>query len=78
MLLFLLFFSSKRNVRTENFNSCLTKKIYIKKYINFFLSIQVILETSRLATVVNGVLRKTTQDVDLNGIYVQQTHKFIK
>ncbi|KAJ8544910.1 hypothetical protein K7X08_017493 [Anisodus acutangulus] len=27
----------------------------------------VILETSRLATVVNGVLRKTTQDMELNG-----------
>jgi len=32
----------------------------------FFL-MQVILETSRLATVVNGVLRKTTRDVELSG-----------
>lgn len=29
--------------------------------------IQVIFETSRLATIVNGVLRKTTQDMELNG-----------
>lgn len=31
----------------------------------FFM--QVIIETSRLATVVNGVLRKTTQDMELSG-----------
>uniref|UniRef100_A0A2N9EUE7 Cytochrome P450 n=1 Tax=Fagus sylvatica TaxID=28930 RepID=A0A2N9EUE7_FAGSY len=37
----------------------------------------VILETSRLATVVNGVLRKTTQDVELNGMLTQQTYNFI-
>ncbi|KAK4347817.1 hypothetical protein RND71_034156 [Anisodus tanguticus] len=30
----------------------------------------VILETSRLATVVNGVLRKTTQDMELNGYII--------
>lgn len=30
--------------------------------------VQVILETSRLATVVNGLLRKTTQDIELNGM----------
>ncbi|XP_062150209.1 cytochrome P450 85A-like [Alnus glutinosa] len=30
----------------------------------------VILETSRLATVVNGVLRKTTQDAELNGFII--------
>ncbi|KAL0003643.1 hypothetical protein SO802_011204 [Lithocarpus litseifolius] len=30
----------------------------------------VILETSRLATVVNGVLRKTTQDLELNGFFI--------
>uniref|UniRef100_A0A7N2LC83 Uncharacterized protein n=1 Tax=Quercus lobata TaxID=97700 RepID=A0A7N2LC83_QUELO len=29
----------------------------------------VILETSRLATIVNGLLRKTTQDVELNGMF---------
>ena len=29
--------------------------------------VQVIFETSRLATVVNGVLRKTTKDVELKG-----------
>lgn len=28
---------------------------------------QVIFETSRLATIVNGVLRKTTHDMELNG-----------
>jgi cytochrome P450 len=28
---------------------------------------QVIYETQRLATVVNGLLRKTTQDVEMNG-----------
>ena len=28
---------------------------------------QVIFETLRLATVVNGLLRKTTQDVEMNG-----------
>lgn len=28
---------------------------------------QVIYETLRLATVVNGLLRKTTQDVEMNG-----------
>ncbi|XP_052205319.1 cytochrome P450 85A-like [Diospyros lotus] len=30
----------------------------------------VILETSRLATIVNGVLRKTTQDMELNGFLI--------
>ncbi|XP_075659319.1 cytochrome P450 85A1-like [Castanea sativa] len=30
----------------------------------------VILETSRLATIVNGLLRKTTQDVELNGFLI--------
>jgi cytochrome P450 len=29
--------------------------------------LQVIFETSRLATIVNGVLRKTTHDMELNG-----------
>lgn len=28
---------------------------------------QVIFETSRLATIVNGVLRKTTKEMELNG-----------
>lgn len=28
---------------------------------------QVIFETSRLATIVNGVLRKTTKDMEMNG-----------
>lgn len=32
-----------------------------------YLLVQVILETSRLATIVNGVLRKTTQDMEING-----------
>ncbi|XP_021910193.1 cytochrome P450 85A-like [Carica papaya] len=32
----------------------------------------VIFETSRLATVVNGVLRKTTQDVELNGFVIRK------
>ncbi|KAK1389839.1 hypothetical protein POM88_018017 [Heracleum sosnowskyi] len=31
-------------------------------------TIQVIFETSRLASVVNGVLRKTVEDVELNGM----------
>ncbi|GMY32296.1 cytochrome P450 85A1-like [Fagus crenata] len=35
----------------------------------------VILETSRLATVVNGVLRKTTQDVELNGFFIPKGWK---
>lgn len=30
-------------------------------------AMQVIFETSRLATIVNGVLRKTTQEMELNG-----------
>uniref|UniRef100_A0A453A8K5 Uncharacterized protein n=1 Tax=Aegilops tauschii subsp. strangulata TaxID=200361 RepID=A0A453A8K5_AEGTS len=30
-------------------------------------SVQVIFETLRLATVVNGLLRKTTKDVEMNG-----------
>ena len=30
-------------------------------------SMQVIFETLRLATVVNGLLRKTTKDVEMNG-----------
>ena len=30
-------------------------------------SMQVIFETLRLATVVNGLMRKTTQDVEMNG-----------
>ncbi|KDP41328.1 hypothetical protein JCGZ_15735 [Jatropha curcas] len=30
----------------------------------------VIFETSRLATVVNGVLRKTTKDIEFNGFYI--------
>jgi len=29
----------------------------------------VIYETSRLATIVNGVLRKTTRDLEINGTY---------
>jgi len=33
----------------------------------YFFLMQVIFETSRLATIVNGVLRKTTQDMELNG-----------
>lgn len=32
-----------------------------------FLNMQVIFETSRLATIVNGVLRKTTKEMELNG-----------
>ncbi|GAB4860605.1 hypothetical protein Ancab_035766 [Ancistrocladus abbreviatus] len=30
----------------------------------------VIFETSRLATIVNGVLRKTTQDMEINGFAI--------
>ena len=30
-------------------------------------TVQVIFETLRLATVVNGLLRKTTQDIEMNG-----------
>ena len=33
----------------------------------YFFLMQVIFETSRLATIVNGVLRKTTEDMELNG-----------
>jgi cytochrome P450 len=33
-----------------------------------FVIMQVIFETQRLATVVNGLLRKTTQDVEMNGL----------
>lgn len=36
---------------------------------------QVIFETLRLATVVNGLLRKTTQDVEMNG-EIQIFHYF--
>ncbi|GAV78763.1 p450 domain-containing protein [Cephalotus follicularis] len=32
----------------------------------------VIFETSRLATIVNGVLRKTTQDIELNGFIIPE------
>lgn len=32
---------------------------------------QVIFETSRLATIVNGVLRKTTQEMEVNGNHTQ-------
>ncbi|GMP94018.1 hypothetical protein CsSME_00043633 [Camellia sinensis var. sinensis] len=38
------------------------------KSMNFIRS--VIFETSRLATIVNGVLRKTTQDMELNGFVI--------
>lgn len=31
------------------------------------MMLQVIFETSRLATIVNGVLRKTTKEMELNG-----------
>lgn len=37
---------------------------YLKR---LMLLVQVILETLRMATVVNGVLRKTTQDVAVKG-----------
>lgn len=51
-----------RAVRNLNFATC---------WILFFLFsnelVQVIFETSRLATVVNGVLRKTTKEMELNG-----------
>lgn len=45
---------------------------FVNKLLLFFFSfyfflLQVIFETSRLATIVNGVLRKTTQDMELNG-----------
>ncbi|KAI8023590.1 ENHANCER OF AG-4 protein 2 [Camellia lanceoleosa] len=39
--------------------------------------ISVIFETSRLATIVNGVLRKTTQDMELNGLITAQMSKEI-
>lgn len=32
-------------------------------------AMQVIFETSRLASIVNGVLRKTTKDIELNGMF---------
>lgn len=35
---------------------------------------QVIFETSRLASVVNGVLRKTTTNLEMNGIVLQNHH----
>ena len=38
-----------------------------KIWSSFCTFLQVIFETSRLATIVNGVLRKTTQDMELNG-----------
>lgn len=34
---------------------------------NSGFTVQVIFETSRLATIVNGVLRKTTKDMEMNG-----------
>lgn len=33
--------------------------------------VQVILEASRLASIVNGVLRKTVKDIELNGMFQQ-------
>lgn len=33
----------------------------------FFYNMQVIFETMRMATIVNGVLRRTTQDMELQG-----------
>lgn len=36
--------------------------------------VQVIFETSRLATIVNGVLRKTTKDMEMNGKSYDNIH----
>lgn len=38
--------------------------------------LQVIFETSRLATIVNGVLRKTTHDMELNGGFLHERAYF--
>lgn len=51
-----------RAVRNSNFAACL---IFFFHFSNEL--VQVIYETSRLATVVNGVLRKTTKEMELNG-----------
>ena len=37
---------------------------------DFLFFLQVIFETLRLANIVNGVLRKTTTDVELNGTFL--------
>jgi len=39
--------------------------------------LQVIFETSRLATIVNGVLRKTTHDMELNGGFFEWLISFL-
>lgn len=44
----------------------------------YFFLMQVIFETSRLATIVNGVLRKTTQDMELNGKFEKIKEKIKK
>ena len=43
------------------------QKVNEKIGLIFFWLVQVIFETSRLATIVNGVLRKTTKDMEMNG-----------
>lgn len=45
----------------------LNGKMRLTLFFFYFYLLQVILETSRLATIVNGVLRKTTKDMELNG-----------
>lgn len=42
-------------------------RIHWEDYKSMRLTRAVIFETLRMATVVNGVLRKTTQDVEING-----------
>ena len=46
---------------------CSTAKSIVYNALINLSSMQVIFETSRLATIVNGVLRKTTQEMELNG-----------
>ncbi|KAL3844581.1 hypothetical protein ACJIZ3_001984 [Penstemon smallii] len=44
--------------------------IYYEDYKSMRFTRAVIYETSRLATIVNGVLRKTTRDMDINGYVI--------
>jgi brassinosteroid-6-oxidase 1 len=49
------------------------------KLIDSSVIMQVIYETLRLATVVNGLLRKTTQDVEMNGEnYIMQKYSLVQ
>ncbi|GMY33307.1 cytochrome P450 85A1-like [Fagus crenata] len=78
--LFLMWASFKAFVRFEisKFSSLSLFMMWTSngpRFASRSLTLEVILETSRLATVVNGVLRKTTQDVELNGFFIPKGWK---